>query len=50
MRACHRLEEMCSVGELRAIVKTKFAAYKEVKDPRVRLLLSVYVCTNACWV
>lgn len=37
----HKMEEMVSLRELRAIVKDKFHEFKDVKDERVRI-------TEAC--
>ncbi len=31
----HKLDEVASVRELRAMVKTKFSEFRDVKDPRV---------------
>ncbi len=33
----HKMEEMVSLRELRAIVKDKFHEFKDVKDERVRV-------------
>lgn len=44
----HKLDEILTTAELRAVVKSKFLDYKDVKDPRVsRTLTLLHTCNCA---